>query len=177
MSNGVDVPVGNHRAVTDDADAHAAILSGLRTRLGLLADVHGVVLHETHDGVGLSGFDTVLALHPTAQGATPVTVFPESADTTWVEFGCQVLDEIFTSPSDVPRAVEDVVEVVAAVATGRARQRLWYSPTKPAPIGAQAWVQLHEGGKWISFQSWGRVPLRFLRGRYRAEDVHYSAYS
>ena len=162
--------------MTDD-DAHAAILSGLQARLGALSDAHGVELRETSDGVGHFGFDIVLALRPTAPGATPISVFPESASTTWIEFGLEVVDEVFTSPRDVPRSVADVVKVVTAVAAGRARQRLWYSPTKGEPTGSQAWVQLQEGGKWVPFQSWGRVPFRPLRRRFRAEDVQYSAYS
>jgi hypothetical protein len=176
VSNGSSVRLRNHRAVTDD-EAHAAILSGLRMRLGALADAHGAEFRETHDRMGHLGFDTVLELHPNSPGATPITVFPEAAHTTWVEFGLHVVDEIFTSPKHVPRAIDDVLEVVDAVTSGRARQRLWYSPTEPEPIGAQTWVQLREGGAWVPFQGWGRVPFRPLRRRYRTEDVQYDAYS
>jgi len=160
-----------------DEEALAEILAGLRARLSVLATSHGAELREAPESEGYGVNGTRFVLHPTQETATPVSVFTEDAHTVWVEFGLDTVDEIFTSPKQVARAVDDVLEVVEAVAAGRARQRLWYSQTQPEPIGAEAWVQLHEGGKWISFQSWGRVPLRVLQGRYRAEDVQYSAYS
>jgi hypothetical protein len=54
----------------------------------------------------------------------------------------------------VEKAVDDVMELVEAVAAGPARQRLWYARRRSEPIGAEAWVQVQDGGRWVRFQRW-----------------------
>jgi hypothetical protein len=88
-----------------------------------------------------------------------------------------VVDEIFTSPKQVENAVARVLEVVDAVAAGRAKQRFWWKRSGTEPFAAQAWVQLVEDGRWVRFQSWGNVPWPGFRRWYRSEDVPYAPYS
>jgi hypothetical protein len=160
--------------VADDA-AHAEILARLRARLRALAAAYDVELDEIHDAEGRTGPGTAFVLRPTAPGATYISVRPGSADSTFIQFGEEVVEEIFTSPEQVPQAVDDVMAVVAAIAAGRARQRFWFSAGDEV-IAAEAWVQLDPGGRSVALQRWGHVPWPFHRGRYRFRDVRYAPY-
>jgi hypothetical protein len=163
--------------VTDDDEAHGQLLAELRSRLAALATQHGADVREVNNPAGWYWPGTTLVLEPTAAGATPVTVFPEDAYTAWVEFGRQARVEIAVDPERVPAAVEEVLAVVEAIAAGRARQRLWYAPGQPEPIGSEAWVQPQDGGRWHRHQADGRIPGRLSRRRYDARDVHYTPFS
>ena len=160
-----------------DEEAHAEIVARLRARLTALAAARHARLREEPPFDGYDGTDVALVLHPRSTDATPIRVWSFDAHTTFVEFGNDVMDEIITSPESVQQAVDDVMEVIDAVADGRAKQRLWFTQHEPEPIGAQAWVQLTAGERWVPFQSWGRIPWPFFGSRYRYEDIHYAAYS
>ncbi|SDY02940.1 hypothetical protein SAMN05661080_02075 [Modestobacter sp. DSM 44400] len=160
-----------------DEEAYAQLLAQLRSRLSALASDHGAQTRETNNAEGWYWPGTTLVLEPTAPGATPVTVFPEDAYTTWLEFGQRARVEIVTEPQRVPESVDEIMAMVEAIAAGRARQRFWYARGQSELIGHEAWVQLEEGGRWLPRRSDGRVPGRFTRRRYESRDVHYAPFS
>ena len=136
MHHHIGARLRDHPAVIDD-EAHTQLLSQLRSRLAALAAVHGAEFRVRNDPGGWYWPGTTLVLEPRAPGATQVVVFPEDAHTTWVGFGRSARVELAIQPDDLPRAVDEVMAVVGAIAAGQARQRLWFRRGGAEPVGLE----------------------------------------